>query len=506
MNQKVLLLLAVMALMVAGSLAGGLMAGSSLAQSGAGVPSSIHYQGVLCDPVTGDPVADGGYNFVFSIYNVATGGTPLWTETQTGVTVDDGYFSVLLGSVNPLDASDFDGTTRYLGIKVGADSEMTPRQLLASVPYALNAETVDGLDAGDLDDLYVNESGDSMSGATSDPVLSVTNTGGGYAIKGIAEGVGYGVFGEGIHGVHGFTESTTGTGVYGRAMGTMGTGVYGYAPNDGYYANYGGSFKAAGLYGRGVYAEATGQQGRGIYAKALGTDAYAGYFQGDVHIDGDFTVDGDNTGVGYNPMQIALLKWYTSGHVFTVGGWDPTAVCFDGANIWVANEYDGTVTKLTASSGSLVGTYSVGDYPSAVCFDGANIWVANYSDDTMTKLTASSGSLVGTYSVGDGPRAVCFDGANIWVANRDDDTVTKLRASDGSLVGTYNVGSTPWGVAFDGANIWVTNALDDTVTKLRASDGSLVGTYSVGSTPRAVCFDGAYIWVANYSSNTVTKL
>ncbi|MFH1927155.1 MAG: hypothetical protein ABIK79_03125 [Chloroflexota bacterium] len=102
------------------------------------VPSVMNYQGVLSDPATGDPVPGGDYEIRFALYDVASGGTALWTETQT-VTVENGLFSVLLGSVNPLSPGDFTGST-YLGVKVGADAEMTPRLQIVSVPYAIHAQ------------------------------------------------------------------------------------------------------------------------------------------------------------------------------------------------------------------------------------------------------------------------------------------------------------------------------------------------------------------------------
>ena len=73
---------------------------------------------------------------VFSIYADPITQTPLWTETQTTVGIDKGIFNVLLGSVNPIPFSLFDGTTRYLGVKVGTDPEITPRKPMVSVPYA----------------------------------------------------------------------------------------------------------------------------------------------------------------------------------------------------------------------------------------------------------------------------------------------------------------------------------------------------------------------------------
>ncbi|MFC1971050.1 YncE family protein [Chloroflexota bacterium] len=81
---------------------------------------------------------------------------------------------------------------------------------------------------------------------------------------------------------------------------------------------------------------------------------------------------------------------------------------------------------LQASDGSPLGTYAVGSVPYGICFDGANIWVANYGSNDVTKLQASDGSVLGTYAVGTFPWGICFDGANIWVVNQHPNDVTKL--------------------------------------------------------------------------------
>jgi len=44
----------------------------------------------------------------------------------------------------------------------------------------------------------------------------------------------------------------------------------------------------------------------------------------------------------------------------------------------------------------------------------------------VTKLSASSGAVVGTYPVGSGPVGVAFDGSNIWVTNGGSTTVTQI--------------------------------------------------------------------------------
>ena len=102
------------------------------------IPHKMNYQGYLTN-AAGVPV-NGTLQMVFSIYNVSSGGSPLWTETHS-VTVSQGVYSVILGegsTPNPINLP-FD-TTYYLGVQVGADPEMTPRKILTSVGYAFRAE------------------------------------------------------------------------------------------------------------------------------------------------------------------------------------------------------------------------------------------------------------------------------------------------------------------------------------------------------------------------------
>ena len=107
------------------------------------IPHKMNYQGYLTN-AAGVPV-NGTLQMVFSIYNVSSGGSPLWTETHS-VTVSQGVYSVILGegSTPNLINLPFD-TTYYLGVQVGADPEMTPRKILTSVGYAFRALTVESI-------------------------------------------------------------------------------------------------------------------------------------------------------------------------------------------------------------------------------------------------------------------------------------------------------------------------------------------------------------------------
>jgi len=143
----------------------------SLAQEEGGVaPQAVltpllQYQGRLSNPTTGEPVADGDYTMTFRLYDVDSGGSPLWTETED-VSVQGGLFSTVLGDgITPLDQALFNGQALWLGVKVGADAEATPRQQVMPVAYALSL--VPG----------------AVVEASSGPVLQVNNTGGGEALS-----------------------------------------------------------------------------------------------------------------------------------------------------------------------------------------------------------------------------------------------------------------------------------------------------------------------------------
>jgi hypothetical protein len=111
------------------------------------VPPVINYQGKLMQP-SGAPVPDGAYSMTFAIYDVPTGGTPLWSETNPSVQVKGGLFAVLLGSINNLPANIFDNPNRWFGVKVGDDPEMTPRQQIASTGFAFRAAVAGTVDDG----------------------------------------------------------------------------------------------------------------------------------------------------------------------------------------------------------------------------------------------------------------------------------------------------------------------------------------------------------------------
>ncbi len=130
----------------------------SKANAANGINKSINYQGKLMY-ATGTLVNDGNFSIKFTLYDSASGGTQLWSASTTNglpsgtpasvsVSVVNGLFSVLLGDSAlghvAIPEEIFNNDNVYLGITIGADSEMVPRKRLSAVPYAFNAGALQG--------------------------------------------------------------------------------------------------------------------------------------------------------------------------------------------------------------------------------------------------------------------------------------------------------------------------------------------------------------------------
>ncbi len=127
-------------------------------------PGQISYQGYLTDAngIALASTSPSNYTIIFRIYDASTSGNLKWAEQQI-VTVDRGYFTVMLGSGSSVPGapwtnnltSVFSGSTasdRYLGMTVLelSSSEIAPRLRLLASPYALLATKAMSVDTSTI--------------------------------------------------------------------------------------------------------------------------------------------------------------------------------------------------------------------------------------------------------------------------------------------------------------------------------------------------------------------
>jgi hypothetical protein len=232
----------------------------------------------------------------------------------------------------------------------------------------------------------------------------------------------------------------------------------------------------------------------------------------------------------------------------TTVGSVPQSVKSDGADLWVANFTSNTVSRVRASDGKLLETWTgaaagtgvlaatglifvtgdtapgglyqidptqpvgavatltstLGDRSRGISFDGARIWTAN-AGGSVSIVTLNPTS-VSTVTAGfSSPVGILYDGANMWVTDINSGNLFKLD-SNGAIIQTVTVGDNPFAPVFDGTNIWVPNAGSDTVTVVRASTGAVLATLSGNglNVPLTAAFDGERILVTNNLGSSVS--
>ena len=118
-----------------------LLTSASLAEAAA--PQTMVFEAAMTS-AAGTPVVDGTYDLTFKLYVAQTSNVAFWTETAK-VAVKGGRASHVLGSVSKLSGATFAAASEvWLGVSIGLDPEL-PRRQLQSVPFAMVAQTANGL-------------------------------------------------------------------------------------------------------------------------------------------------------------------------------------------------------------------------------------------------------------------------------------------------------------------------------------------------------------------------
>ncbi|HSX40802.1 MAG TPA: site-specific integrase, partial [Candidatus Saccharimonadales bacterium] len=160
-------------------------------------PRVLSFHGHLSSP-NGDPITTP-QQVRFAIYNdpyASSAATLLWQEADTVTPDIDGSFSILLGNSQaqcgaPLEVATTScklpssifaqNTGLYLGVSVGSDPELSPRQQLSTADFAQNAQMLSGMPAVTAANagtsnvvLALDSSGNLTIGGSANPVFQAT--------------------------------------------------------------------------------------------------------------------------------------------------------------------------------------------------------------------------------------------------------------------------------------------------------------------------------------------
>ena len=207
--------------------------------------------------------------------------------------------------------------------------------------------------------------------------------------------------------------------------------------------------------------------------------------------------------------RAALNQWaqpsFSTGGMTDVGSGPAQVVC-DGADLWLTDLSDSTVSRVRASDGKLLETWTGATFAFGLVVSRGRIFITGHATPGTLyridpKQPAGAVATV-TNQLGGQPEGITTDGPFIWTANSSPGSVSKVNPVTGAVT-TFTTGfNSPFGILYDGSNIWVAD-FDNTLKKLDSS-GNILQTISTGQSPRSPIFDGTNIWVLNLNSDSVT--
>lgn len=118
-------------------------------------------------------------------------------------------------------------------------------------------------------------------------------------------------------------------------------------------------------------------------------------------------------------------------------GSGPTAVAYGLGAVWVANNLDGTVSRVEPSRGVVTDTVQVGVAPNGITAAGNAIWVTDEAAGTLVRIDPRSG-VPTRRSLGGRPRGLAYADGLLWVAVQPGDAAHRggtLRWFTGELAG-----------------------------------------------------------------------
>jgi hypothetical protein len=189
----------------------------------------------------------------------------------------------------------------------------------------------------------------------------------------------------------------------------------------------------------------------------------------------------------------------------TTVGPTPTLCRSDGEDVWVTQS-DGTISRVRASDGKLLETWTGADGAFAICVAMGRVFAAGGFSGNLYRVDPSqpAGAVTAVATgLGSDPRGIAFDGARIWIAANSSVSIVTPGAAIPWTVTTVTSGfSTLRGALYDGANVWVAAYSQGALLRLDSA-GAILQTVTVDPRPEHPIFDGTNIWAPCQNGDSV---
>ena len=176
-------------------------------------------------------------------------------------------------------------------------------------------------------------------------------------------------------------------------------------------------------------------------------------------------------------------------------------------DLWLTH-IDGNFVSHVALDEGKTTQVDVGVSPSGIAVDESGVWVANNDDGTVSRIDPATEEVVATIEIGPiglSDVVVAGDGS-VWVAAFEDGLVYRIDPEANEVASDpVSVGASAWRMAAGEGAVWSVDPEGGTVSRM-AVETSEVETVEVGTNPAAIASAEGWLWVADASDGTLYRI
>lgn len=192
-------------------------------------------------------------------------------------------------------------------------------------------------------------------------------------------------------------------------------------------------------------------------------------------------------------------------------GEGPGDVAVDSDFVWIANEEDGTVTRVEPGppgSEPETTTIAVGEEPRSIATGRGSVWVAVTGEGAVKEIDSANAEVTDSVRVGSQPTSLAVGADSVWVADNEESRLYRFDRRSGEIAGTpIEVAQAPRGVAVGLGAVWVCSGAESIVERFDPDTGDPIGSaIEVGADPADITTGEAAAYTANFGDASVTRI
>jgi hypothetical protein len=140
-----------------------------------------------------------------------------------------------------------------------------------------------------------------------------------------------------------------------------------------------------------------------------------------------------------------------------VGAGRPYNIWTGGNSVWVIDDGNGSLIRVSARTNRIVKRLVVGDGPADIAFTSTQAWVINHRDSRLSRIELATNAVTRLATIAgenEAPERLTLLGGSLWITGRGVDLL-KVNPATGKVEATYDVGASGIDVIGVGDSLWV---------------------------------------------------